>query len=279
MGDKPTDGRDLLQGKASLNAAAGALASGAVLSLLFPFDVLKTHVQTAVLHRGVLLPRLYRGFTPAIVEHSLNRYMLFGMSTLVRDQMPQRWTEPARDALSGFCAALVKTACLHPLDTIKCRWQLGQSRTELGGLYNGFSAAALRSAGGMAIWLASRNQLERSLPDEKSTDGVCSRLLPASIMAVLASDTARHFMSGAFASIITDLVTFPLDTLKKNLQAASGGHITLSGSCSMAVQLLKKGGLIRFYHGYSVRLAMVGMKGALDNVVYVYCKRMLEPFA
>ncbi|KAL1526824.1 hypothetical protein AB1Y20_015516 [Prymnesium parvum] len=266
------DGRDLLEGKATLNAMAGGVASGAVLAVLFPMDVIKTHVQTAEFDRRVLLPRLYRGFTPAIVEHSLNRYMLFGISTIIRDQMPQQWPEPARDASSGFGAALIKTICLHPLDTIKCRWQLGQPRYDLNGLYNGFSAAATRSAGGMAIWLAARNHLERVLPDENSSRS-------ARVPSFLVSDNARHFLSGAIASMLTDLATFPFDTLKKNLQAApSGKGASMVGFSSMTSQLLRNGGILRFYHGYSLRLTMVGLKGAMDNVVFVYCKRYLEPF-
>ena len=113
-----SDGRDALEGKASLNAAAGAVASGTVLAVLFPMDVLKTHMQTAELDRRTLFSRLYRGFTPAVLEHSLNRYMLFGISTLIREQVPREWPEPARDATSGFGAAFVKTVCLHPLDTV-----------------------------------------------------------------------------------------------------------------------------------------------------------------
>eukprot|EP00966_Prymnesium_polylepis_P101140 2342285-Prymnesium_polylepis.1 len=114
--------------------------------------------------------------------------------------------------------------CLHPLDTIKCRWQLGQSRYELSGLYNGFSAAAVRSAGGMAVWLATRNYLERVLPDEQSAESPVGRVLPAGVASVLVSSTARHFLSGALASMLTDLITFPFDTLKKNLQAAGQGE-------------------------------------------------------
>jgi hypothetical protein len=166
-----TDGRDALEGRASLNAAAGGIASGSLLVVLFPIDVIKTHLQTAALDhqtlaylRKTLLPRLYRGLTPAVIEHSVNRSMLFGVGTLLRDRIPASYPEPARDALSGFGAAFSKTMLLHPIDTVKCRWQLGQPRGNLGGLYNGITAAVTRSAGGMAIWLALRNWLERSLP-------------------------------------------------------------------------------------------------------------------
>jgi hypothetical protein len=145
------------------------------------------------------------------------------------------------------------------------------------------------------------------------------------------SDTARHFASGATASMVTDAFTFPLDTLKKNLQAgcctalailasrairrhalpgfallvvlailairlpyvchtctlivrlpclqaAPTANVKQVGNRAIAAQLLSAGGLLRFYHGYSARLAMIGLKGAMDNLMYVWCKRALEPY-
>jgi hypothetical protein len=219
---KSVDGRDALEGSAALNAAAGGIASGTLLVVLFPIDVLKTHLQTAAFERGsltrVLLPRMYSGMAPAVLEHSANRYMLFGISTMLRDRIPPHWPEPVRDGASGFGAAFTKTVCLHPMDTIKCRWQLGQPRSNLSGLYNGLGAAVTRSAGGMAIWLALRNHLERTLPQEAA--GAWASTLPQGLGRFLMSDAARHFVCGALASMVTDLFTFPLDTLKKNMQVA-----------------------------------------------------------
>ena len=117
------DGKDALEGSAALNAAAGGIASGSLLMMLFPIDVLKTHLQTAALERQSMrsiLPRLYSGLTPAVLEHSANRYMLFGISTLIRDRIPRHWPEPVRDGASGFGAAFTKTLLLHPLDTVQC---------------------------------------------------------------------------------------------------------------------------------------------------------------
>eukprot|EP00931_Biecheleriopsis_adriatica_P053196 TRINITY_DN31106_c0_g1_i1.p1 TRINITY_DN31106_c0_g1~~TRINITY_DN31106_c0_g1_i1.p1 ORF type:complete len:262 (+),score=35.16 TRINITY_DN31106_c0_g1_i1:104-889(+) len=258
MAVKPGSGHDALSGPALLNAASGGLSSGMVMAALFPLDVLKTHIQTAghpasaTRALGLNLPQLYRGLTPAVLEHSLNRSVLFGLGTVIKNCTPAHWPEISRDAASGASAALVKTSFLHPVDTIKCRWQLGQAKHKFAGLYNGFGPAAVRSAGGMGIWLSTRNYLERTLPEHHW----------------------RHFVSGATASIVTDLCTFPFDTLKKNLQATSMAGGTHSKVGSM-MRHLASGGILRFYHGYWVRLAMVGLKGAMENVVYVFWKSTL----
>uniref|UniRef100_A0A6S9WFC8 Uncharacterized protein n=2 Tax=Chrysotila carterae TaxID=13221 RepID=A0A6S9WFC8_CHRCT len=207
------------------------------------------------------LGSLYRGFSPAMAEHALNRGILFGLGSVIKKKLPESWAEPVRDAASGGGAALFKTVMLHPADTIKCRWQLGQPRSELGGLYQGFGPAAMRSSVGMAIWLSVRNALERALQPSDPAEGPLI--------------SYRQFISGATASVVTDLCTFPLDTLKKNLQAApSSARLTMS---EMVTRLFADGGLRRFYVGYTPRLVMVSINGALFNVSLVVSKWLLGP--
>eukprot|EP00933_Yihiella_yeosuensis_P069391 TRINITY_DN7589_c0_g1_i7.p1 TRINITY_DN7589_c0_g1~~TRINITY_DN7589_c0_g1_i7.p1 ORF type:complete len:284 (+),score=36.24 TRINITY_DN7589_c0_g1_i7:104-853(+) len=249
------------------------MASGSLMALVFPVDVFKTYVQTAghpisnstlsvcrgfnfsEMHSMTL--RLYRGFMPAVLEHSASRAMLFGVGTLIKDcATPRHWSEPVRDAVSGFGAAAVKVVLLHPLDTVKTRWQLGQEKREtIQGLYNGLGPAVLRSAGGMAMWLSLRNYLEQNLPN--ALDG-----------------HPRHFLCGAMASTVTDLSTFPFDTLKKNLQATASSSSVHAEMYGTATRLLQNG-FLRFYHGYSLRLLIVGLRGALENVAFCAWKEVL----
>ena len=120
----------------------------------------------------------------------------------------------------------------------------------------------------MAIWLSSRNHLERTLPD----DGSFWR-------------SSRHFWAGALSSALTDLCTFPFDTLKKWMQAdaAAAGSSTggaagaAAGAISGAVRRLRsEGGLARFYFGYGPRLLMISVNGALFNAAFVAVKARLE---
>ena len=189
---------------------AGGGAACTVLGIFFPIDTLKTTMQTSGLGaraaHQVLKDRggmraFYRGFSVAVTEHTVNRGILFAGSTYCKQQTPTTWPEPVRDAVGGIGAGLGKTALLHPLDTVKTRWQLGEPAWPSGlpagtfatGLYRGITPAAMRSGSGMAIWLSARNFFEQALP---------------------AHIPIRHFVAGFLASTINDLVTFPLDTLK-----------------------------------------------------------------
>lgn len=258
---------DAMSGDPAINAAAGAAAGSAVLFALFPIDLSKTYMQAngatvgqtvraLVVNSDSPVRRLYRGVLPAVTEQMLNRSMLFGIGSLIKSVVPEQWPEPARDAASGAGAALIKTSVLHPLDSVKCRWQLGLPLSELGGLYHGISPAIIRSSFGMAVWLTSRNALERNLPDQ--IDG-----------------PPRHFLAGAMSSLLTDLLTFPFDTLKKAMQA-TGASDKRAGLLSEMARLREEAGLVRFYRGYSARVVMISMNGALFNAAFVAIKGSLS---
>ena len=55
----------------------------------------------------------------------------------------------------------------------------------------------------MALWVVSRNALERSLPE---VDGAWGH--------------SKHFVCGGIAGLCVQMPTFPFDTLKKRLQSA-----------------------------------------------------------
>ena len=103
----------------------------------------------------------------------------------------------------------------------------------------------------MAVWLTSRNELERRLPTDTPL-----------------WSHSRHFVSGALASVCCDMCTFPFDTLKKNMQAG----ISCRSAWQEAVGLLGEGGVARFYRGYSARFCLVALNGALFNWVFVVIK-------
>ena len=207
-----------MESEISRNFIAGSLAGCVVRATLFPIDTVKTHMQT----KGTTLPTtlrslastrsifsFYRGISPALLEIGINRGALMGVATAVKQLLPSDLPESVRDAAAGASAGCIKTAVLHPLDTLTCRGQLGQSWTaqlwppQLT-LYNGIGPAVCRSAGGMAIWLSARNGLERS--SENAPEPLKRR------------PWLRDFLVGATSSAICDLCTFPLDTLKKNQQ-------------------------------------------------------------
>ena len=246
---------------------AGAIAGCAMRVVLFPIDTLKTNMQrsgtgAATTLRSLLattnsapLSTLYRGLYPALLEIGINRGALMGVSTGLKRMLPPdpRVPEMVRDAAAGCAAGVIKTCALHPLDTLTCRGQVGRAQWDLlfprprfDALYRGFAPAVVRSSGGMAIWLSARNFLIRSAPESLNR-----------------TPWRRDWLIGMAATSITDICTFPLDTLKKNLQA-DGGSVR-----ALASRLHREGGVLRLYRGYAPRLVMQAVNGGLWNWVYV----------
>ena len=249
----------------SQNFVAGAVAGCLMRSTLFPIDTIKTNMQrsgtglVATVRSLLLSPSavaaLYRGLTPAVLEIGFNRGALMSVSTAIKDRLPADLSEVTRDAAAGLVAGSIKTIVLHPLDTLTCRGQVGRAqlaliwpRPQVSVLYGGLSPAIVRSAGGMAIWLSVRNSLERKSNSVESLQG---------------SPWLRDWLVGMASTAFTDLCTFPLDTLKKNLQADGGNVFVLTR------RLLVDGGFLRLYHGYSPRLVIVALQGGLWNFIYV----------
>lgn len=252
---------------------AGFIAGCVMRGTLFPVDTIKTNMQrsgTGIVNTiqhltkssagggGVL--NLYRGLTPALLEIGINRGALMGVSTAVKKQLPEDIPELARDAGAGMVAGMLKTTILHPLDTLTCRGQVGSSKqwellypskTNFQKLYQGFSPAIIRSSGGMSIWLCIRNSLTRSHTAQVSLEN---------------QPYLRDWLIGMTATCATDICTYPLDTLKKNLQA-DGGNV--GSLLKRLVHPNEGGGILRLYRGYSPRLFMMAINGGLWNFVYV----------
>ena len=239
----------------SQNFVAGAVAGCLMRTTLFPIDTIKTNMQRSgtglvatvrsLLSSPSVVAALYRGLTPAVLEIGVNRGALMSLSTAIKDRLPADLSEVTCDAAAGLVAGSIKTIVLHPLDTLTCRGQVGRAqlaliwpRPQVSVLYGGLSPAIVRSAGGMAIWLSVRNSLERKANSIESLQG---------------SPWLRDWLVGMASTAFTDLCTFPLDTLKKNLQADGGNvewPISLSNTEDLALAtnsrcILKVSAIIR----------------------------------
>jgi len=255
---------------ARVDFLAGGFAGMTVRACLFPLDTVKTNMQrsgaSATATLRALVPStaataaLYRGIVPALVEIGVNRGALMGVSTGIKRMLPGDLPEMARDASAGFAAGMLKTGVLHPLDTLTCRGQVGRAQwallwpnPQLAALYSGIGPAVARSASGMAIWLSTRNGLERSAPE-----------------SLQSTPWRRDWLIGMTSTAITDVCTFPLDTLKKNLQADGGSAL------SLLRRLVGDGGVLRLYRGYGPRLLMQAVNGGLWNWTYVRGREALS---
>mmetsp|Transcript_1496 Transcript_1496/g.4519 ORF Transcript_1496/g.4519 Transcript_1496/m.4519 type:complete len:114 (+) Transcript_1496:1-342(+) len=110
----------------------------------------------------------------------------------------------------------------------------------------------------MSIWLCSRNILERTIPDPGRSSAL---------------QHWKHFVCGAAAGMIVQIPTYPLDTLKKRMQAVDGPPRSAASELRL---LVSTGGLGRLYSGFGVKCAFVALNSAIFNSVYMQCRRLMR---
>jgi hypothetical protein len=203
------------------------------------------------------LKQLYRAWPPTVAMLAMRQGLVFGSGAALKKQLPRYWSEMMRDATAMGLSALVCTGLTFPMDTVKTRLQLGNSLPGLGQCYQGFLPAVSHAVVGRAIWMVTRNSLERNVPDPESP-----------VLRYW-----KHFICGGLTGTMVTCVVFPMDTLKKRLQASDENKLTLRDEVRV---LLQAGGLRRFYSGIQVKLAMNFAQGAMFNALFVACSKRIE---
>lgn len=184
-------------------AALASFSAGLIqATLLLPLNTIQTQMQArgrglrvtflSNFETGFIggLRSLYRALGPTFVMLGARQGLKFGSGAALKQRLPLTWPELVRDAVAGSLAACTSTTLLYPLDTLKTRRQLGMPAPSLSQCYNGFLPAVSYSATGMALWVVSRNALERTLPE------------PAG-----AARYTKHFLCGAIAGFIVQVRT------------------------------------------------------------------------
>jgi hypothetical protein len=290
---------DALGGDPMVAASASAIAGVVQATMLLPLNTIQTQMQTGGVsagealvsnfERGALsgIRSLYNALGPTVLMLGLRQGLKFGSGAAFKQHLPLHWPEAGRDIVAGGSSALASTVVLFPLDTLKTRWQTGMPAPALHQLYYGFSPAAAHSkysrlepgskscldhycialtdharayragAFGMALWVVVRNALERTFPEPSRRNSF--------------KGYSKNFLCGGLAGIAVQLPTFPLDTLKKRLQANQKSQATFAE----AKVLLAQGGVARFYRGFWLKCGFVALNGALFNTIFVATRRLL----
>jgi len=260
--------KDALAGNAKTVGSSAAIASVIQATMLVPVNSIQTRMQASglgfsatlrqVFEAGALsgFKQLYLALPPTMAMLGLRQGVIFGSGSWLKKQLPPQWPEVARDAASMGISAFFITGVLFPMDTYKTRLQLGLPGKSPHQFYQGFLPAVSHAVVGRSIWMVTRNGLERNVPDP-----------PSAVLRYW-----KHLICGGMAGVIVTCVVFPLDTLKKRMQASDGKHLQLRHETRA---LLAQGGLLRFYRGIQVKLVMNFAQGGLFNSMFVLFNRFL----
>ena len=228
--------------------AAGAISGAIGKTMTAPLDRVKVLLQVKGGYSGSLVTQAARngGFFPAmkaifkeegllsfwkgnvpqvlrVLPYSaLNLYGYERFKEMLNCREDDKWQVPKR-LVAGAAAGMLATIVTYPLDTVRLRMAVDSSIKSMpqamrllskeGGMvayYRGVGPAMFGVAPYMALELASFDFLKKVLATED-----------------LKSSPAMSFVSGFMAALMSSSVTYPLDTVRRQIQLQGGSMLTL----------------------------------------------------
>ncbi|KAI9297637.1 mitochondrial carrier [Neoconidiobolus thromboides FSU 785] len=165
--------------------------------------------------------------------------------------------------LASGLAAVISRTIMHPIDTLRIRYQVGEKslensskpqkglsvyRGQLRGLYSGYSVALLFTLPGMTIFYTSYDINKKVLDKYFNIDQ---------------NNSLNHSISGFLSSNLAGLIFNPMEVIK--------GYLQVQGNDSQQVkvnkliqQIYRKQGMVGFQNGYFLSVAVFGP----HNLIY-----------
>lgn len=171
--------------------------------------------------------------------------------------------------IAGSIAGVIEHTAMFPVDTLKTRMQIQSSTLRSGlrhalasilrlegplGLYRGISAMGLGAGPAHAVYFSVYEMAKKFL----------SRGNP--------NNPAAHAASGVLATVASDAVFTPMDTVKQRLQLKSSPY---SSVADCAVRVFREEGFRAFYASYKTTVLMNAPFTAVHFATYEASKRAL----
>lgn len=293
-----------------INLAAGGMAGLCVVIVGYPFDLLKTRLQTA--HQAVgqttrLLPEIqriwrstgWRGFYQGATAPILAVTPIFAVNfygyelgkrlydRLFRDGISPQVYSARKCAFGATFSALQTALIVIPADRIKVYMQLPRFATTQGKHHNALMVGyqLWRDGGIKALFRGSISTLTRDVPGLvtffTSYDYFKRLLVPPSRMNRTIESVSGIVLAGGLAGTVSWMVSLPSDVLKSRVQAAQKGDpIDRSRfpTLRVLIDLLRNEGPWALYRGVVPVLLRAFPANAACFLGFEFTKNGLEKF-
>lgn len=257
---------------------AGACAGFAEHFVMFPFDVVKTRMQSgsassvraAVVHiwKEERITHLYRGCVPVLVSAVPAHAAYFGVYEATKRVVGEETNVGI--AFSACCATAAHDTVSTPFDVVKQRMQMDEVRR--------FSSSyactkhLLRTEGVSAFFVSLPTTVAMNLPHYATY-----WLVYEGFLAFISDENKRdraaevprdHMAAGFLAGGLASAVSFPFDAVKTQLQLGRG-----RGFFTVLRNLVVERGLRGLFAGVVPRMLYTAPSGAIMMVTYEAVKR------
>lgn len=271
-------------------------------SIVYPFDIIKTQLQTMPKSNQSLLSStvsafqniiknngsigLYRGFSTCLVGIAPEKGIKLAVNDAMRDYFCARNDSTAiqvhQEVLAGCMAGLLQLVVTVPYELVKIRLQLQgnlpitQRKSaptiirELGptGLYKGFVATLCRDLPFCMLFFPLYSNIKRTLIDAHYLSQSNRMLVPVSVQEPF----HVGLLSGIIAGGLAGAFVTPADMLKTRIQL---GHSGNKGLVSFAKSVIKSDGFAAFYRGWHTRVLVIAPLYGFVSLAFEVQKRWL----
>lgn len=257
---------------------AGGVAGLAEHLLMFPFDTVKTRMQSGVdggvrsvfrtVWREERLAHLYRGCVPVLVSAVPAHAAYFGVYEAVK-----RVAGDTNVAIgfSASCATAAHDTVSTPFDVVKQRMQMDHGRTYTSS-YN-CATRVIRAEGVQSLFVSLPTTILMNIPHFATYWIVYESALTYAKGGESRSHeeemTLDFLCSGFLAGGLASVVSFPFDTVKTHLQLGRG-----KGFFPALQALLRTRGMKGIFAGVIPRVMYTAPAGAIMMVTYESTKNL-----
>ncbi len=242
---------------------SGGIAGTMSASILAPFDVVKTRMQSSEFQGGLytttkqILKKdgfkgFYRGLSPTLMGTIPSKSIYFFIYNKSKETFhPKLGDNIQSNALSATCAGLSVTLCTNPLWAIRTRLQLSTTKQTL-------------------LKVCKELYLEKGLRAFYVGAGVSTfGTIESAIQFGLYEEFKRYelspFVSGSISKLIASTLMYPHEVIRTRLRQKNAKY---SGILNTAVRIVREEGYLNLYSGCTAHLMRTVPNAALMLTFY-----------
>eukprot|EP00835_Amoeboradix_gromovi_P006013 NODE_638_length_5673_cov_0.212953.p3 type:complete len:265 gc:universal NODE_638_length_5673_cov_0.212953:1553-759(-) len=250
---------------------SGGIAGTFSATILAPFDVVKTRMQSSEFQGGITsmtkqimkkegIPGFYRGLSPTLMGTIPSKSIYFFMYNNCKKLLhPQFGDNIQTNASSATIAGLTVTLCTNPLWTIRTRLQL---HTRSISLLN-ICKELYREKGLRAFYVGAG----------VSTFGTMESAIQFGIYEELKKFEYSTFVSGSISKLIASALMYPHEVIRTRLRQRNAQY---SGILNTALRIVREEGYLNLYSGCTAHLMRTVPNAAIMLTCYEIINSTLE---
>jgi len=279
--------------EAFVHAISGTAGGACAMSLFYPLDVVRTHMQV---NKGSVtqliqeegLNSLYRGLSGVLISLGCSNFVYFYTNNLlkviIKRYTGQKHVSIPQNLLIATLAGVVNVLITCPLWVANTRLKLQSNKKQSDSKpYTGMQDALVRIAkeeGVDALWGGTASSLMLV------TNPVIHFVVYDKVKVIIEKNSMQSgkkyltsweiFLTGAIAKALATVFTYPIQVAQSRQRATKEkGSATFGSTIKILVDIFKKDGILGWFAGMNIKLVQTILTAAFQFVCYEKIQRFI----